>query len=167
MQAREVITAKGHKNILATNRNTVEITRESHLSKRGDCIIAVASNKGVGDLSVATHPHLASGPEDLISLSHDDIFGVRNLIAGRANAGCELSFIRDNEQAISVPERAQRRMRAFGVPTVRNSALGAHRRAPRRGSAGLPGGSRNMVVRVRAALANAGPVISAGQPTVE
>ena len=51
MQAREVIIAKGHKNILATNRNTVEITRESHLSKRGDCIIAVASNKGVGDLS--------------------------------------------------------------------------------------------------------------------
>ena len=33
------------------NRNTFEITRESHLSRRGDCIIAVASNKGVGDLS--------------------------------------------------------------------------------------------------------------------
>ncbi len=51
MRAREVIVAKGHKNVLATNQNTLEITRELHLSKRGDCIIAVASNKGVGDLS--------------------------------------------------------------------------------------------------------------------
>jgi hypothetical protein len=51
MRATEVIIAKGHKNILATNRNTLEITGESHLSRRGDCIIAVASNKGVGDLS--------------------------------------------------------------------------------------------------------------------
>lgn len=50
MKAVEVITARGHKNILATNKSTLEITKDSHLTKRGDCIIAVAADKGVKDL---------------------------------------------------------------------------------------------------------------------
>jgi len=50
MKAVEVITARGHENILATNKSTLEITKDSHLTKRGDCIIAVAADKGVKDL---------------------------------------------------------------------------------------------------------------------
>ena len=51
MKAVESIFARGHKNILATNEKTFEITREEHLTKRGDCIIAVAANKSLSDLS--------------------------------------------------------------------------------------------------------------------
>lgn len=51
MRAVEVITARGHENILATNKNTFEFTKDSHLTKRGDCIIAVAADKTVKDLS--------------------------------------------------------------------------------------------------------------------
>ena len=51
MKAFEVIIANGHENILAKNKHTFEITKESHLTKRGDCIIAVAANKGISDLS--------------------------------------------------------------------------------------------------------------------
>ncbi|MFP3985260.1 MAG: DUF371 domain-containing protein [Candidatus Bathyarchaeia archaeon] len=50
MKAIESITALGHKNILATNKNTFEITKDTHLTKQGDCIIAVAANKSSEDL---------------------------------------------------------------------------------------------------------------------
>lgn len=36
--------AKGHPNILATQRTTLEITKDSELTKKGDCIIAVAAD---------------------------------------------------------------------------------------------------------------------------
>lgn len=51
MKATEVIVARGHRNVLATNRHTFEITAESHLTRRGDCVIAVAANKSVGDFN--------------------------------------------------------------------------------------------------------------------
>ena len=47
----ETILARGHENILSTNRTTLEITKEKHLSKKGDCIIAVAADKAIADLS--------------------------------------------------------------------------------------------------------------------
>lgn len=37
-------TAHGHPNILATHRTTVEITKDSELSKKGDCIVAVGAD---------------------------------------------------------------------------------------------------------------------------
>ena len=36
--------AFGHKNVLATHRNTIEITKHKDLSLKGDCIIAVDSD---------------------------------------------------------------------------------------------------------------------------
>lgn len=51
MKAVEVITAHGHENILAANESTFEITKDSYLTKRGDCIIAVSANKSGADLS--------------------------------------------------------------------------------------------------------------------
>jgi hypothetical protein len=47
----EVIHAQGHENILATNKTTFEITKETHLTKRGDCIVAVNGDKAATDLS--------------------------------------------------------------------------------------------------------------------
>lgn len=51
VKAVEVITARGHGNILATNKHTFEITKDKHVTKRGNCIIAVAADKGINDLS--------------------------------------------------------------------------------------------------------------------
>jgi len=47
----EEIQAHGHPNILGTHRMTFEITRDSHLSRRGDCVIGVGANKGPNDFS--------------------------------------------------------------------------------------------------------------------
>lgn len=41
----------GHPNITARNEVTFEFTREGHLTRRGDCIVGVRSEKGARDLS--------------------------------------------------------------------------------------------------------------------
>jgi hypothetical protein len=48
---REIIFGYGHENIRATHKTTLEFTKEKHLTKKGDCIIAVAADKGLADLS--------------------------------------------------------------------------------------------------------------------
>ncbi len=51
MKKTEVITAYGHNFIQATHKTTFEITKEAYLTRRGDCIIAVKSDKGLLDFS--------------------------------------------------------------------------------------------------------------------
>ena len=48
---KEVILANGHENILSTHNTTIEFTKDKNLSKRGNCIVAVSSNKSVNELS--------------------------------------------------------------------------------------------------------------------
>jgi hypothetical protein len=50
VQITEFITAFGHKNVKATHRTTLEITKDKELSIKGDCIVAVAADKGFFDL---------------------------------------------------------------------------------------------------------------------
>lgn len=52
MKITETVYAYGHENIRATHKTTFEITKESTLTKRGDCVIAVGATKGAKDLSV-------------------------------------------------------------------------------------------------------------------
>jgi hypothetical protein len=51
MEIAETIQAYGHRNIQATHKTTLEIMKELHLTKKGDCIIAVSANKALADLS--------------------------------------------------------------------------------------------------------------------
>lgn len=46
----ETIWAHGHPNISARHPTTLMFTKEAHLSKKGDCIVAVAADKGPTDL---------------------------------------------------------------------------------------------------------------------
>ena len=50
-ETREVIFGYGHKNIQATHKTTVEFTKDLHLTKKGDCIITVAADKALADLT--------------------------------------------------------------------------------------------------------------------
>ena len=50
MRVTEVIDAWGHENIRSTHKTTFEITKETVLTRRGDCIIAVCATKGATDL---------------------------------------------------------------------------------------------------------------------
>ncbi|WP_067960540.1 DUF371 domain-containing protein [Nitrosopumilus sp. Nsub] len=40
----------GHENIRSNHKNTIEITKESHLTPRGDCIVGVSANSSCKDL---------------------------------------------------------------------------------------------------------------------
>jgi len=51
MEKTEQVIAYGHKLISSTHRTTLEISKETELTERGDCIIAVRSNMGCADLS--------------------------------------------------------------------------------------------------------------------
>jgi len=50
-RAEEVFEARGHAAIVAMHEMSFEITKETHLTKRGDCIVGVAATKGAADLS--------------------------------------------------------------------------------------------------------------------
>ncbi len=50
-EIREVIFGCGHENIQATHKTTLEFTKDEQLSKKGDCIVAVAADKALADLS--------------------------------------------------------------------------------------------------------------------
>jgi hypothetical protein len=48
---REVIFGYGHENIQATHKTTLEFTKDMYLSKKGDCIVTVATDNALTDLS--------------------------------------------------------------------------------------------------------------------
>ncbi len=47
----EEIVARGHENISALHRTTLEITKEKEMTPRGDCIIGVDAERSVRDLN--------------------------------------------------------------------------------------------------------------------
>lgn len=47
----ETLSAFGNENVQATHRATLEFTKDKHLSKNGDCIVATSANKAVADLT--------------------------------------------------------------------------------------------------------------------
>ncbi len=50
-ETKETVFAFGHGNIQAVHPSTLMFTKEKHLSKTGDCIVAVAADKAAADLS--------------------------------------------------------------------------------------------------------------------
>jgi len=49
--ATEILYAYGHPNIRATHKTTLEITKDTFVTQRGDCIIAIKASKSLTDLS--------------------------------------------------------------------------------------------------------------------
>lgn len=43
--------AYGHENVLSKHKMTFEVTKDAHLTKKGDCIIGVNADKGLADFS--------------------------------------------------------------------------------------------------------------------
>ena len=57
----ELITARGHPQIRARHSTTLMITKEKEVGPRGDCVVAVAADKGAADLSVALKRAVGTG----------------------------------------------------------------------------------------------------------
>jgi hypothetical protein len=67
-EKREAIVGYGHKNIQATHKTTLEFTKDKHLSKKGDCIVAVAADKALADLSAEFKENLRKPHAKLVIL---------------------------------------------------------------------------------------------------
>jgi hypothetical protein len=57
-KVREAVFGYGHENIQATHRTTLEFTKDPHLTKKGDCIVTVAADKALADLSAEFRENL-------------------------------------------------------------------------------------------------------------
>ena len=83
----EVVFGDGHENIRATHRTTLQFTKDKHLTKKGDCIIAVAADKALADFSPRFKENLRKPNAKLtILIEADEIaeqvqaYGARQLI---------------------------------------------------------------------------------------
>ena len=56
----EEISFQGHKNIVSLHTRTIEITKDSNLTKNGDCIVGVSANKACNDLNPALKSKLTT-----------------------------------------------------------------------------------------------------------
>ena len=70
---RDVFLARGHVNITATNRHTLEITKDPYVTRRGDCIVACCAEKAAGELRRDVLQALASRGVVLIVIEAGDV----------------------------------------------------------------------------------------------
>jgi len=85
----ETIRAKGHINVTAKHRTTLEITGENHLTPQGDCIIAVSADKGLTDFSEAFRDALRN--EDAILGIKMTCCGIEERVLARGHPGLILT----------------------------------------------------------------------------
>ncbi|MCS7127978.1 MAG: DUF371 domain-containing protein [Sulfolobales archaeon] len=64
----EAVYARGHPNVQATHRTTVEVTKDEDLTPRGDCIIGIGANKSTDDLSEEFKKVLKDSSSILVAL---------------------------------------------------------------------------------------------------
>ncbi len=67
------ITARGHPVLRGTHRTTLELTREEHLTARGDCIVGVAATTGCADFPADLKAAIRAGKTFRIRLSAGSI----------------------------------------------------------------------------------------------
>jgi hypothetical protein len=89
----EVIWARGHENIQAAHPTTLMITKDTHLSAAGDCIVALAADKAAADLSRAFKDALRRPNAQLRILLEAD--GVKEQITASGSPNLQLTHTCD------------------------------------------------------------------------
>lgn len=96
MKAMEVICARGHANVQSTHKTTFQITKENVLSKRGDCVIAIAATKGALDLSSKFKETARHGKAQITVIIEAD--NVKETVKASGSAG--LTFTHPNDLVV-------------------------------------------------------------------
>jgi hypothetical protein len=90
------VTFYGHPNIRSLHAKTIEITKDEHLTPRGDCIIGVKANKACADLDESFKHRLKS---NLSVIKIEVMVGDESfLISGRGDE--RLSMLNSNDIVI-------------------------------------------------------------------
>ncbi len=82
-----LITAYGHKNVMALHKTTIEITKDTMLTPAGDCIAAVGADKGFLDLAPPVLEAMRGGA---ITLTFE-VGGHTWSVSGRGDPSLEMS----------------------------------------------------------------------------
>jgi uncharacterized protein len=83
----ESFTARGHPNVQACHKTTLEFTREVKLTMRGDCIAGVAATLAPAGFKPETKTVLRAGRDFILQVSVDDVI---EEIAGKGHPGLAL-----------------------------------------------------------------------------
>lgn len=93
MRVTETIQASGHPKMRATHKTTLEITKDSHLTEKGDCIVAVNASKAGKDLSPEFR-HLVRNDNAVIRLTMT-VAGQSETMTGRGDRRLTLDHLTD------------------------------------------------------------------------
>ncbi|MFX1393091.1 MAG: DUF371 domain-containing protein [Promethearchaeota archaeon] len=69
----EEITAYGHKNILCTHKTTIELTKESYVTKKGNCILGIKTSKSCANLNPILKKNIKNENKIKVSIKVDDL----------------------------------------------------------------------------------------------
>jgi len=94
---REIIVARGHRNIKATHRTTLEVTKEKDLTERGDCIIGVEADKSISEISSELKRLLAQSVEVGVEVYLPD-YDIGDTLKGYGSR--ELTFTHESDIVI-------------------------------------------------------------------
>jgi len=73
MKIIEEIYAYGHENVLGNHETTIEITKNTDLTPKGDCIVAISATKACSDLKPEFKKRIKSKSKFVITLRVDQI----------------------------------------------------------------------------------------------
>ena len=88
----ERFTARGHPNVQASHKTTLEFTKESTVTLRGDCVLGVLASISPVEFQEETKAFLRSTRDFILEIRAADIF---DEIRGKGNPGLNLDD--DNE----------------------------------------------------------------------
>ena len=75
------VRARGHENIRAEHRTTLEVTKEKELTPRGDCIIGVDADKSISEIPDEAKLLLKKGVKAIVEISLPD-YGISDKLEG-------------------------------------------------------------------------------------
>jgi hypothetical protein len=130
-KAMDIIHAYGHEKILATHKSTFEITRDRSITERGDCIVAIASSKGLRDLKDDLKRLLRIDKSKITVIIKAN--GIKETVSGRGNKSLTLNdpndlvcrksdFICDRTLMIKADKSASDFDRSF-IESIRNPKI--------------------------------------------
>ncbi len=88
-----IVTARGHENIKALHRTTIEITKDENLSERGDCIAGVGADKSMKDFP-DSFKELARDERVRITVTLE-AEGIKEVITGRGDSSLTFEHVDD------------------------------------------------------------------------